>query len=79
MTTIPIPTTANRNCWRGRTLIIERSANFHAGAKLRCPVTERTVQVFATRQKAFDYCRKNGYSVMQPVGPRDPAILESKT
>ena len=52
--------------------------------RIRCVVSERTVHIFhklygrSGFKRAKDWCRRNGYSWMPPVGPRDPEMLENK-
>ena len=52
--------------WRGRTLIIEKSHLYANGAVLRDPVSLVTVNTPATKKRAIEWCKRNGYSWMQP-------------
>ena len=64
---------------RGFTLIVEKNGN--GNWRLRCPASEQTVNArsFRNKQEALSWCRRHHYSVMNPVGPRDPDLLEGRT
>lgn len=63
---------------RGSTLIIDKSQLYVRGVVVRDPLTLRTVVALKNRKEALRYCRRNGYSYMDPVDHVDMDRLEQK-
>jgi len=64
--------------WRGHTLTIEPSHVVQGHAVIRCPITLKTLHSHPSRKAAENYCRRNGYSWMEPVRDVDTATLEER-
>lgn len=64
--------------YRGKTLVIEESHLYVNGAVIRDPVSLKTVNTQRNKSKAKHWCRRNGYSWMQPVKNVSLADLEEK-
>lgn len=64
--------------WRGTSLVLERSKLYMRGMVLRHPVTLKTVATTRSRGAAMDWCRRNGYSWMNPIPNIDQVALEER-
>lgn len=62
--------------WRGTTLVIEPSKLYQGGVVLRHPGTLQTVGTKRSRREAVQWCRRWGYSWMNPVNVSLSALEE---
>ncbi len=67
------------NAWRGTTLVMHKSHLRQGAVILRHPLSRQVVgDTKNSRSEAISYCRRNGYSWMDPVENVDPAKLEAR-
>lgn len=64
--------------WRGHTLTIENSHTQAGHAVIRDPLTLKTLHSHPSRKAAESYCRRNGYSWMEPVRDVDSDTLAER-
>ena len=65
--------------WRGTTLVMHKSHLRQGAVILRHPLTREVVgDTKNSRDEAIRYCRRNGYSWMEPVRNVDEARREQK-